>query len=154
MLDFEEELKKFYTNVRTVFWGGNQDAADGGIDVRCEYNGNVDKNSFIPRNKVGFQVKVADLSYSDILKEMRDKSGTLKESIQELCKEKGAYILACGRSSVSDKMYKKRIAAMKEAVQDYQGAESIFLDYMDSNRVTHSAIPLPGPEFPVMMVLS
>lgn len=131
----EEELKKFYTNVRTVFWGGNQDAADGGIDVRCEYNGNVDKNSFIPRNKVGFQVKVADLSYSDILKEMRDKSGTLKESIQELCKEKGAYILACGRSSVSDKMYKKRIAAMKEAVQDYQGAESIFLDYMDSNRI-------------------
>ncbi len=70
----EEELKKFYTNVRTVFWGGNQDAADGGIDVRCEYNGNVDKNSFIPRNKVGFQVKVADLSYSDILKEMRDKA--------------------------------------------------------------------------------
>lgn len=131
----EEELKKLHTNVRNVFWGGDQNAADGGIDVRCEYEGKVDNDSFIPRNKVGFQVKLYDLAPKQILNEMRDKSGTLKESIQGLCKEKGAYILICGRNSVSDKMYKKRIAAMKEAVYGYQGAESICLDYMDGNRI-------------------
>lgn len=131
----EEELKKFHTNVRTIFWGGHQDAGDGGIDVRCEYEGNVDNNSFIPRNIVGFQVKVTDLAHSEILKEMCDKSGNLKESIQELCRKKGAYILVCGRSSVSDTMYTNRIAAMKKAVQGYQGAESICLDFMDSNRI-------------------
>lgn len=131
----EEELKKFHTNVRNVFWGGHQDAGDGGIDVRCEYEGNVDNNSFIPRNIVGFQVKLMDLSHSKIIKEMNDKSGNLKESIQDLCRKKGAYILVCGRSSVSDKMYKNRIAAMKEAVYGYQGAESVCLDFMDCNRI-------------------
>lgn len=131
----EEELKNFHTNVRNVFWGGNQNAADGGIDVRCEYEGEVDKNSFIPRNKVGFQVKLSDLNPKQILKEMQDKTGTLRESIQELCKEKGAYILVCGKSSTSPPMYQTRIDAMKEAVRGYQGAESVCLDFVDGNRI-------------------
>lgn len=131
----EEELKKSHINVDKVFWGGDQNAADGGIDVRCEYEGKVDKNSFIPRNKVGFQVKLSDLIPKQILNEMQDKTGTLRKSIQELCKEKGAYILVCGKSSVSDKMYKNRIDAMKEAVRGYQGAESVCLDFVDGNRI-------------------
>lgn len=130
----EEELKKFNTGVRKVFCGGNQTAADGGIDVRCEYEGEAYSNSFIPRNRTGFQVKLSDYRPSQILDEMQDK-GILKESIQDLCKNNGAYILVCGKSSVSDQMYKKRIAAMKKAVQGYEGSESVCLDYFDGNRI-------------------
>ncbi|MEY8392323.1 hypothetical protein AALA98_13335 [Lachnospiraceae bacterium 45-W7] len=131
----EEELTKSHINVRKVFWGGHQNAADGGIDVRCEYEGKLDDNSFIPRNKVGFQVKLCDLKPKQILTEMRDKSDELKESIQELCREKGAYILVCGKSSVTDIKYQNRIDAMKEAVRGYLGAESVCLDFMDGNRI-------------------
>ncbi|NBH14331.1 hypothetical protein D3Z36_09125 [Lachnospiraceae bacterium] len=131
----EEELTKSHINVRKVFWGGHQNAADGGIDVRCEYEGILDDNSFIPRNKVGFQVKLCDLKPKQILTEMRDKTDELKESIQELCREKGAYILVCGKSSVTDIKYQNRIDAMKEAVRGYQGAESVCLDFMDGNRI-------------------
>ncbi len=130
----EEELKKFDTGVRNVFWGGNQTAADGGIDVRCEYEGEVYNNSFIPRNKTGFQVKLSDYKPNQILNEMQDK-GILKESIQDLCKKNGAYILVCGKSSVSDQMYKNRIDAMKKAVKGYEGSESVCLDFFDGNRI-------------------
>lgn len=130
----EEELKKFETGVRNVFWGGNQTAADGGIDVRCEYEGDVYSNSFLPRNKTGFQVKLSDYKPNQILNEMQDK-GILKESIQDLCKNNGAYILVCGKSSVSDQMYKNRIDAMKKAVQGYEGSESVCLDFFDGNRI-------------------
>lgn len=130
----EEELKKIDTGVRNVFWGGNQTAADGGIDVRCEYEGEAYSNSFIPRNKTGFQVKLSDYKPSQILNEMQDK-GILKESIQDLCKNKGAYILVCGKSSVSDQMHKNRIDAMKKAVQGYEGSENVCLDFFDGNRI-------------------
>ena len=130
----EEELKKFDIGVRNVFWGGNQNAADGGIDVRCEYEGNVYPDSFIPRNKVGFQVKLYDLKANQIINEMQDK-GVLRESIQDLCKYNGSYILVCGRCSVSVKMYQNRINAMKKAVQGYEGSENVCLDFFDSNRI-------------------
>ncbi len=130
----EEELRKFKKNGRNVFWGGNQNAADGGIDVYCEYEGQLDNDSFIPRNKVGFQVKLSDYTPGKISSEMLGK-GILKVSIQELCKNGGAYILVCGRSSVSLSAYKDRIIAMKKAVQGYPGAENICLDFMDSNRI-------------------
>jgi len=130
----EEELKKFDTGVCNVFWGGNQTAADGGIDVRCEYEGEAYSNSFIPRNKTGFQVKLSDYKPNQILNEMQDK-GILKESIQNLCKNNGAYILVCGKSSVSDQMYKNRIDAMKKAVQGYEGSENVCLDFFDGNRI-------------------
>lgn len=130
----EEELKKFNKNVRNVLWGGNQNAADGGIDVYCEYDGELDNDSFIPRNKVGFQVKLSDYIPSKISNEMLH-NGILKVSIQELCKNRGAYILVCGRSSVSFSSRRDRIMAMKKVVEGYQGAENICLDFMDSNRI-------------------
>lgn len=130
----EAELKKQNIRTRNVMWGGNQNAPDGGIDVYCEYRGEIDDNSFIPRNKVGYQVKLSDYSPSKIKDEMLEK-GVLKESIQELCKEKGAYILTCGRSSVSRTSYRNRINAMREAVQGYQGSDSVCLDYLDGNRI-------------------
>ena len=130
----EEELKSYGINVGRVLWGGNQNASDGGIDVYCEYEGEIDSNSFVPRNKVGFQVKLSDYAPSKIKGEMH-KDGALKDSIKELCKENGAYILACGKSSVSEPACRNRINAMREAVQGNPGADNIYLDYYDSNRI-------------------
>lgn len=130
----EEELKSHRLDIRNVMWGGNQNASDGGIDVYCEYEGTIDNNSFVPRNKTGFQVKLSDYTPSKIKDEML-KNGLLKESIQELCKEGGAYILVCGRSSISHSAYKNRINAMREAVCGNQGADDICLDYFDGNRI-------------------
>lgn len=130
----EEELKSYGINVRNVMWSGDQNAPDGGIDVYCEYKGETDNNSFIPRNKTGFQVKLSDYNPSKIKSEMLT-NGVLKESIRKLCEEGGAYILVCGKSSVSRSAYENRIKAMKEAVRGCQGAESICLDYFDGNRI-------------------
>src|SRR5438552_18921454 len=53
----EAELRSRGFPVSAVTWGGNQNAADGGIDVRVALPAGTAINGFVPRPLVGFQVK-------------------------------------------------------------------------------------------------
>ena len=53
----ESTFRKNNFDAKGVSWSGDQNAADGGIDVKCIKYTYENIDSFIPRNYVGFQVK-------------------------------------------------------------------------------------------------
>lgn len=92
-LAIAESKEKGYPR-SAVTAGGNQDAADGGLDVRVEYPADVSGPDFVPRRVTGFQVKKPDMPPSAIREEMRPK-GILRDVIRELANSCGAYGIAC-----------------------------------------------------------
>src|SRR5271163_4293782 len=73
----EAELMERGLPSSAVTWGGDQNAADGGIDVRVALPNSTDISGFVPRPATGFQVKRQDMPRSAILGEMRP-SGVLR----------------------------------------------------------------------------
>ena len=57
--------------MNAVTSGGDQNAADGGIDVRISLERETKSLDFIPRKQTGFQVKLPDMPASAIHAEMR-----------------------------------------------------------------------------------
>lgn len=79
----ESELREKGISPTCVTWGGNQNAQDGGLDVRVTLPAKVEIDGAIPRADTGFQVKAEDTPPSKIESEMRP-GGVLRSSIQEL----------------------------------------------------------------------
>ncbi len=117
-----------------VIYGGNQDAKDGGIDVRVNYDVETWKQGFIPRMNTGFQVKKPKMPPSEIIKEMAPE-GMLRDSIRELADLNGAYIIVSSQSSTSDKALKDRKNAMRKVIDEHISQTEIFLDFYDSQRI-------------------
>ena len=125
-----------------VTYGGHQLARDGGIDVRVALpSGSID--GFIPRLATGYQVKAEDFSAAAIRAEMRPK-GKLRDSIRELGRSGGAYIIASSKGSVSDSSLNNRRKAMADAVADEPDAKPLFLDFYDKRRIATWANQHPG----------
>lgn len=117
-----------------ITWGGDQDAADDGLDVVVRGKVSPPVTSFIPRNLAGFQVKTSDMPRSAIFKEMRPR-GVLRKSIRTLLQDKGAYIIVSSSGSTSAPALENRINAMKEAVTDETGHKNLHLDFFDRGRI-------------------
>lgn len=79
----EAELRSRGYSSAYVTWGGNQTAADGGLDVRVALPPGSVVDGFIPRPATGFQVKKQDMPAGQIADEMRPK-GVIRPSILEL----------------------------------------------------------------------
>jgi hypothetical protein len=125
-----------------VTYGGHQLAKDGGIDVRVALtSGTID--GFIPRQETGYQAKAEDFGAAAIKKEMRPK-GKLRESIRELGKNGGAYIIVSSKGSVSDTSLKNRKEAMAQAITDEPDAKPLFLDFYDKRRIASWVNQHPG----------
>ena len=117
-----------------ITWGGHQDARDGGLDVVVRGDTHPPKNSFVPRNMTGFQVKKPDMPRAEILKEMRP-NGVLRKEIKTLIQENGAYVIVSSKSSTTDTALKNRTDAMKEAVANEKNHENLHLEFWDRGRV-------------------
>lgn len=98
-----------------VTWGGNQNAPDGGIDVRVNAPTRRAPTGFLPRASIGFQVKKTDFTPGLIPGEMRP-TGALRPSIRELIEQGGAYIIASSGTDASNSARKDRLDAMRAAV--------------------------------------
>jgi hypothetical protein len=86
----EAELRGRGLSASHVTWGGDQNAKDGGIDVRVALPTGTAIDGFVPRAATGFQAKAQDMPRTEILDEMRP-TGILRPSIQELADQSGAY---------------------------------------------------------------
>ncbi len=117
-----------------VTWGGNQDAADGGLDVSVSGDRVPNLSGFIPDCNTGFQVKKPDMPKSAIAKEMRPK-GVLRDAIKSLVKAKGAYIIVSSNGSTTDLALESRVDAMREAVSGEEGFENLHVDFYDRGRI-------------------
>jgi len=120
--------------VSSVTRGGNQDAVDGGIDVRVALPADTPIRGFVPRPSTGFQVKKPDMPRSEIIKEMRP-TGTIRPAIKDLADKHGAYVIVSSTGSTSDTALQDRRSAMVEAVNDVENRESLILDFYDRGRL-------------------
>lgn len=130
----EAEARRGGVSSLGVTWGGDQNAADGGLDVRASLEQRVGQQSNLPRSLTGFQVKAQDMPRAAILDEMKP-GGTVRSVIRELAEASGAYIIVSSKGSVSDTALRARRAAMTEAVHELPNVDSLHLDFYDRNRV-------------------
>lgn len=128
------ELRSQGCPVSAVTAGGNQDARDGGIDVRVDCPKELVCPDFVPRRQTGFQVKKPDMPRSEIREEMRP-NGVLRNVIRQLAEVSGAYIIVSSQGSVADAPLAERRKAMREALSDIPDADQIHVDFYDRVRL-------------------
>jgi len=139
----QADVRRAGWSVSAVTAGGDQNAKDGGLDVRVELPDKANPNGFIPRNKTGFQVKKPDMQPKAIVNEMRP-SGILRPLIEELASLSGAYIIVSAKASASETSLKKRRKAMRDAVADSPNAAALWVDFYDSSRLANWVNDHPG----------
>jgi hypothetical protein len=130
----ESEVRRAGFSSSRVTWGGNQNAADGGIDVRVTLPSGSVIDDFVPRAATGFQVKKQDMPRAEILDEMRPKN-VIRPSIQNLADVGGAYIIVSAEGSTSDSALTSRRDAMNEAMKGVSNADQLLLDFYDRTRI-------------------
>jgi hypothetical protein len=79
------DLRRRGLPVGAVLYGGNQIAADGGVDVRVEFPADTEIAGFIPRPATGFQAKADDMPTSEIAKEMARQGPSRPRTPRALC---------------------------------------------------------------------
>ncbi|OPH81828.1 hypothetical protein [Nitrobacter vulgaris] len=139
----EADLRKRGLPTSVVTWGGDQDAKDGGIDVRVALPAGTLIDGFIPRAATGFQVKKPDMPPSAIGIEMKPK-GTIRPAIGKLAKVSGAYIIVSSDGSVSDSALADRKKAMADAIAGLPDALKLALDFYDRTRIASWVREHPG----------
>jgi len=139
----EAELSNRGLSPAAVTWGGNQTAADGGLDVRVELPLGTSIEGFIPCSATGFQVKKPDMPRAEIIAEMRPED-TIRSVIQELADEAGAYIIVSSTGSTADRRLRDRRNAMREALGDVTNADQLRTDFYDRTRLATWVRLYPG----------
>lgn len=139
----EQVLAKSGYSYAAVTYGGHQNAADGGIDVRVSLPSDAEIAGYVPKPSTGFQVKAEDMPRSAILNEMKPDS-VLRESIKELGRQEGAYIIVSSKGSVADSALSARKNAMGEAVAADSDAASLHVDFFDRQRLASWVNENPG----------
>lgn len=137
------ELKIKGCPLSSVTAGGNQDAADGGIDVRVECPADIANPDFVPSRHTGFQVKKTDMPPSAIRDEMRPK-GQLRNVIRDLANASGAYVIVSSQGSLADSALIARRQAMLDALDDVANSVQLHTDFYDRDRLATWTNMYPG----------
>lgn len=137
------ELNKNGESASGVTFGGNQDASDGGVDVRVEAANYIGNNSYIPRKESIFQVKKPKMGASEITAEMMPH-GMLRKCISDLAANYGAYIIVSSGDDCTDSMLQDRKQAMRKCLAGLQQAERIHVDFYDCSRIACWANSYPS----------
>ena len=139
----EAELASRGLSTAAVTWGGNQTAADGGLDVRVALPRGTLINGYIPRFSTGFQVKTPDMARAAILTEMRP-GGAIRPVIQELANENGAYVIVSSHGSTADIALRNRRNALREALAEVVNEAQLHTDFYDRTRLATWVRQHPG----------
>lgn len=139
----EAELISQQIRPSCVSWGGAQEAADGGLDIRVTDATPLSNPIFILRENTGFQIKKNSMSKAACKNEMLSE-GNLKSVIADLLNKKGAYIIISGRDDCSDKMLSERVEGMKSAVEGLLNQEDLLLDFYGRDRLCSWLRQFPG----------
>lgn len=139
----EQELRTLGYSPAAVTSGGNQNAKDGGIDVRVDLPDGTAVSGFIPASASGFQVKAQDMPRGEILDEMAPKNA-LRPSIADLASRRGAYIIVSSQGSLADSALQDRKSAMRAALNGAFPADALIVDFYDRHRLATWVNQHPG----------
>jgi hypothetical protein len=115
-------------------YGGDQDAPDGGIDVHIDLPPETARGDFLPRAKIGLQVKKSDILPSNVSPEMRPR-GIIRPAIQHLADHAGAYIIVSSGTDATYTALIDRRQAMADALEGVANADALHVDFYDRSRV-------------------
>lgn len=130
----EAECRRRNLSTSYVTWGGDQNAADDGIDVAIDLPDDCPIEGYIPRPKTGYQVKAQDMPKNQIDKEMAP-NGNLRPSIFELSNQDGAYIIVSSQGSVAKPALTRRRNAMATTANPAYESGSLDVDFYDRQRL-------------------
>jgi hypothetical protein len=139
----EAEMRKRGLPTSAVTYGGNQDAVDGGLDVRVSLPSGSRVDGFVPKPDTGLQVKKPDMPRGAILEEMAP-GGVLRPVILDLAKVGGAYVIVSSTGSTSDTALERRREAMRDAIEGTPAKGKLRVDFYDRNRVATWVRDYPG----------
>ena len=130
----EAELRSRNLPTSAATWGGDQNAKDGGLDVRVGLEPGTAIHGFVPKPDTGFQVKKSDMPRAAIIEEMKP-NGMLRPVILELARASGAYVIVSSGGSTSNLALTNRRKAMSEALVGVPDAANLTVDFYDRNRI-------------------
>lgn len=130
----EAEMRRQGLGPTAVTYGGDQNAKDGGLDVRVTLPAGTTVVGSVPNPQTGFQVKKSDMPRADIISEMKP-SGILRPVLLDLASASGAYIIVSSAGSTSESALKRRRNAMAEAIKGTDAEGKLTPDFYDRNRV-------------------
>lgn len=139
----EQEISRHGYSPSAVTRGGNQTAKDGGIDVRVALAPGSPITGYVAAAATGYQVKAQDMPRHEILNEMAPR-GILRESIADLAKQRGSYIIVSSRGSLADSALRERKAAMLAAIDGQVEKNSLIVDFYDRHRLATWVNQHPG----------
>lgn len=137
------ELRAQQLPLSSVTAGGNQDAADGGLDVRVDCPAPFTNPDFVPMTLTGYQVKRPDMPASAIRNEMRP-NGILRPVIRDLAAGSGAYIIVSAQGSIADKALDDRRKAIRDQLHDLPTSDQLKTDFYDRERLAAWVNEYPG----------
>lgn len=129
----EAEAKQHSIPLSAIRLGGDQNAADGGVDARVEWEGGPEHTEWFPKRLTNFQSKAEEMPKSKLKSELAP-GGTPRLFFDELARESAAYIVF-STNNCSEGMYKDRLAGMRDAVANVPLADQITLDFYDASRI-------------------
>ncbi|MFA7332471.1 MAG: hypothetical protein WC326_15485 [Candidatus Delongbacteria bacterium] len=139
----EAELHQAGLPVSSVTYGGDQNAADGGLDVCVELASGSPGMGFIPRAFTGYQVKAQNMFKSDILDEMAP-NGAPRQILRDLSDKRGAYLMVSSRSSLAFRALRERRQAMREAIASLLNHDQLLVEFYDQQRLATLIRQFPG----------
>jgi hypothetical protein len=119
-----------------VFWGGNQRANDGGVDVRVDCRSPSDLSGPLGRSVAIVQVKAEPFKPSKIRSEMAPK-GVIRPSIASLATDGGQYVIASTRDDPAPPRLADRIAAMEKVLDNHGLAGKIEVDFLGVRQIAN-----------------
>ena len=127
------ECKQYNIPQNSVHFSGNISAKDGGQDGLVKWSqGPPHTDYFLDRYNC-FQVKKGTVTPSECKKEICDENGNLKPAVQNVIKNKGAYIL-CSTHPISGVYLKAREEAIQEEIRDRgYNPDLIKIKFYDAN---------------------
>lgn len=141
----ETEIRLAGFPISVITAGGDQRAADAGVDVRVALNASPPPTSFIPHANTVFQVKQERAGFGPqrINAEMAPR-GTPRPILVELAHAGGGYIIVSGGDSPSASAWQRRLQAMHDAVRSVANYERLHLDFFGGDRVAQWVNQHPG----------
>ena len=128
------QLQRAGLDPASVFWGGNQRAADGGVDVRVDCHPARDVSAPLVRSVAIVQVKAEPFGPAKIAPEMAPK-GVIRPSIISLVAYGGIYVIASTRDDPAEPRRRDRVSAMKKVLDDHELTGKIKTNFLGARQI-------------------
>ena len=129
----EAEARQSGIPLAAIAVGGNQTAADGGVDGSIEWEGDPEPTGWLPRRAIFFQSKAEVMAAARLKKEIRPKD-VVRPIFDELAAKQGAYIVF-STDDPSKSAYDERISAMTEMLADVADGDAVLLDFCGADKI-------------------